>query len=572
MNKVIRVILPIFLALVIILCTAWYLFVYDRAFTIDILLSCARYSESQSNHKAATWFYNLAYSQADNDDSIAIELANQYKASGNYTKAEFTLVNAIADGGGADLYVALSKTYVEQDKLLDAVTMLNQISNKEVKKTLDSLRPKAPTVSPDAGLYREYISVTVQSEAPELYVTGDGSYPSTQNPDSNRIIELVDGVNTISAIAVDENGLVSPLSKFEFTVGGVIKEVQFVDEAVELEVRRILAMDNDQPVFTNQIWTILDFTMPKDATSYADLIHFSYLEKLVIENGLSTHIPYLKGLIGLKELTISDTAISNEDLATISALPELERLTLQNCNLSSIEHLDSAKKLVYLDLNNNVLRDISPLSQLNQLTELYLQHNAIVDLSALSGLDNITKLNVSSNALTTLSPITNLTKLSELDASTNTITSLGAIDNMSGLTILNLAHNHLTDVSALSDCIALSDLNISNNMLESVDCLSSLNNLLYVDFSFNKVTSLPKFTNSSLVSVNGANNAISNIDNLAALKQLNTVNMDYNPGLKSISALADCRNLVQVNVYGTKVTNVKALTDNGVIVNYNPVQ
>lgn len=572
MNKVIRVILPIFLALVIILCTAWYLFVYDRPFTIDALLSCARFLESQNNHKTATWFYNLAYSQADNDDSIAIELANQYKSSGNYTKAEYTLVNAIEDGGSADLYIALSKTYVEQDKLLDAVTMLNQISNKEIKKVIESMRPKAPTVSPDAGFYREYISVTVQAETPALYVTGNGIYPSTQNSASNHTIQLVDGVNTISAIAVDNNGLVSPLAKYEFTVGGVIKEVQFADEAVELEVRRILGMDQNEPVFTNQIWTILDFTMPKDATSYADLMHFSYLEKLVIEEGLSTHIPYLKGLIGLKELTISDTAISSEDLAVIAALPELQKVTLQNCNLSNIDPLAQAKKLVYLDLNNNIVRDISALAQMSQLTELHLQHNAIVDLSALSGLTTLSKLNVSSNALTSLSPITGLSKISELDASTNTITSMGNIGNMTGLTVLKLAHNTLTDVSALSNCVNLTELNISNNMLESVNCLGSLKELLYVDFSFNKVTSLPKLTDCSLVSVNGANNSITSIDNLAALKQLNTVNMDYNAGLKSISALADCRNLVQVNVYGTKVTSVKSLTDNGIIVNYNPVQ
>ena len=572
MNKIIRTILPIFLALVIILCTAWYLFVYDRPFTIDILLSCARHSESQGNHEIATWLYNLAYSQANDDDSIAIELADQYKASGNYTKAEYTLVNAIADGGGAELYIALSKTYVEQDKLLDAVTMLNQISNKEIKKTLESMRPKAPTVTPDAGFYRQYIPVTVKADTSMLYVTVDGSYPSTQNPDSNHTINLVDGINTISAIAVADNGLVSPLSKFEFTVGGVIKEVQFVDKAVELEVRRILSLSEDQPIFTNQIWTILDFVMPTDAASYADLLHFSYLEKLVIEDGIPTHIPYLKGLVGLKELKICDTGISSGDLAVISALPELEKLTLQNCNLSNIDPLTTAKKLRYLDLDNNILRNIDALSQMVQLTELYLQRNALVDLSALSSLTNITKLNVSANALTSLSPIAALSKLTDLDASTNTITSLENLSNLSSLTNLNLAHNHLTDISALSTCTALTELNVSNNMVESVDCIISLNNLMYVDFSFNKVKTLPKLVNSPLVSVNGANNQISNIDNLAALKQLNTVNMDYNASLKSITALADCRNLVQVNVYGTKVTNVTALTNNGIIVNYNPVQ
>ena len=572
MNKVIKVILPIFLALVIILCTAWYLFVYDRAFTIDMLLTGARYSESQGNHDLATWLYNLAYSQADDDDAIAIELAEQYKATGNYTKAEYTLVNAIADGGGAELYIALSKTYVEQDKLLDAVTMLNQISNKDIKKSLDAMRPKAPTVTPDAGFYREYISVTVRAETPSLYVTNDGTYPTTKSSVTNHTTNLVDGVNIISAVCIADNGLVSPLAKFEFTVGGVIKEVDFVDEAIEREVRRILAISEDKTVFTNQIWDILEFVMPEDATSYADMLHFAYLEKLEIEDGLSSHIPYLEGLVGLKELIISDTDVSSEDLSVIAALPVLERLTLQNCNLSNIDPLCEAKKLVNLDLNNNVIRDISALSSMSQLTELNLQHNAVTSLEDISGLVNLSKLNVSSNALTTLASISTLTKLTDLDASTNTIASIGSLGNLTQLQVLNLSHNHLTDISALSSCVNLTDLKVSNNQLESISCISALKKLMRIDFSFNKVTSLPSLDGSALATVNGANNAITNINNLAVLKNLNAVNMDYNPNLKSISALADCRNLIEVNVYGTKVTDVKDLTSKGIVVNYNPVQ
>ena len=56
MKKAIRIILPIILVLVIILCTVWYLFVYDKPFTIDVLLSWARQSEAKGNHEAAAWF------------------------------------------------------------------------------------------------------------------------------------------------------------------------------------------------------------------------------------------------------------------------------------------------------------------------------------------------------------------------------------------------------------------------------------------------------------------------------------------------------------------------------------
>ena len=151
MKKVLKVLLPILLSVAVIGCLIWYLFVYDREFSRDILLSQARYQESQGNHDVAAWFYDRAYDHANQDEDVAIELANQYKSIGNYTKAEFTLANAIADGGHAELYVALCKTYVEQDKLLDAVEMLDNISDANIKAQLDALRPAAPVSNYEDG-------------------------------------------------------------------------------------------------------------------------------------------------------------------------------------------------------------------------------------------------------------------------------------------------------------------------------------------------------------------------------------------------------------------------------------
>ena len=48
--------------------------------------------------------------------------------------------------------------------------------------------------------------------------------------------------------------------------------------------------------------------------------------------------------------------------------------------------------------------------------------------------------------------------------------------------------------------------------------------------------------------------------------------MDYNEDIESIDVLADCPVLIQVNVYGTKVKDVKKLTDQSIIVNYNPLE
>ena len=149
MKKAIRIILPLILILAILICTGWYLLIYDRSFTQEMLLYGARHFDSVGKHGISGWFYDIAYRQAGDHASVAIELAEQHKEDGNYTKAEYTLTKAIADGGSIELYIALSKTFVEQDKLLDAVNMLNNVTNPEIKAQLDTLRPQAPICSPD---------------------------------------------------------------------------------------------------------------------------------------------------------------------------------------------------------------------------------------------------------------------------------------------------------------------------------------------------------------------------------------------------------------------------------------
>ena len=164
MNRALKRLLPILLVIVIILSCVWYLFVYDRAFTRDFLLNQARYFEERGKHNIAAWLYSSAYMQTDENENVAIELADHFKSIGNYTKAEVTLTDAIADGGSAELYIALCKTYVEQNKLLDAVTMLDNISDPAIKAQLDELRPKLPQTSAEPGAYTQYITVTLSDK------------------------------------------------------------------------------------------------------------------------------------------------------------------------------------------------------------------------------------------------------------------------------------------------------------------------------------------------------------------------------------------------------------------------
>lgn len=573
MKKTIRIMLPIILSLTIILCVVWYLFVYDREFTRDVLLTCARFSEEQGHHSTAALFYDLAYSHSGDNDSVAIELADQYKASNNYTKAEYTLANAISDGGGTELYIALCKTYVEQDKLLDAVNMLNNIANAEVKAEIDALRPAAPAVDLTPGFYSTYISVNLHTDSGTLYATTNGEYPSATDLPYSEPLSLVEGENTVLALSVSDNGLVSPLSTFGYTIGGIIEEVAFTDPAIETSVRSILGIEADDLLFTNDLWSITEFTVPTDASSYSDLKYLSFLETLTIENGKSDELYYIAALEHLSSLQISDTTVSDDNLIMISELPKLTELALRNCNISSIEPLTPAVNLISLDLSNNTIRNLKALSSMSSLQELILKHNAVTDPSALSTLSALTKLDVSYNSLTSLAPISGLSNLTWLDASSNLIASADKLEKLTGLMYLSLANNKIADISNLAVCTTLTELDVSNNQISDILSLASLNGLIYFNFSHNQVAALPEWSDEcALVTIDGSNNLLENIDILGNMEALNNVFMDYNAELASVEALANCPVLIQVNVYGTKVTEVDSLTKQSVIVHYNPVQ
>lgn len=577
MNKAIRIIIPLVLILAIIICTGWYLFIYDRAFTRDILLYAARQLEENGKHNASTWFYNSAYKQAGNSESVAIELANQYKSIGNYTKAEYTLSKAIADGGGVDLYIALCKTFVEQDKLLDAVNMLNNVTNKDIKAQLDSLRPAAPTCTPNpstsGAFYTQYITVTISADKGTLYVSSNGEFPSTNKDEYKQGITLKDGENIIYAIAVAENGLVSPTAIFGFTVGGVIKEMDFADTSVEAAIREKLGVTADKFLFTNDLWTITDFTLPAEAENLSDLKHLAFVEKLTISNTVSGQLSNLAGLANIKELSITDMTVNADEIAFIGRLPNLQKLTLNNCSLSTISGLEFAKNLTYLDLGNNAIRDIAPLSKLVNLQTLTMKQNALNDLSALSTLNALTVLDVSFNNLTTISPIATITGLKSLDVSNNSLEEIANVQQLTNLEYLSIACNGISDVDPIAACVMLTKLDVSTNDISDISELSVLDKLETFNFSYNSVTKIPEWdADCALVNIDGSYNKIKTLEPLGGLKKLNNIYMDYNKDISSVKALANCPMLIQVNVYGTKVTQVGVLTTQSIVVNYDPTK
>lgn len=571
MNKPLKRILPILIGILIIASIIWYLFVYDRSFTQDMLLSQARLMDSRGNHTAAAWLYDLAYDYSGGDETVAIELARQFKERGNYTKAESTLASAIADGGTAELYIALCKTYVEQDKLLDAVTMLDNIADPTVRTEIQAQRPAAPTVSPEPGFYSQYITLAITPDLGQLYVTTDGSYPSITTP-SDGALTLMGGETVVYALTVDENGLVSPLSVFGYTVSGVIEQIDLSDPQLDAAVRVALSANSATQLYTNDLWGITALTLPEGAGDYTELSYLPYLQSLTITGSNANSLEGLGTLSNLTELVIRDSNLRTSDLQIIASLPNLEKLTLSNCGISSIVNLSAAKDLIYLDLSQNAIRDFSSLSFMAQLQHLNLSHNALTDLNAVSSLSSLLSLDVSYNSLTSVIPVAGCKALTQLNISNNVIASLSGIEALTALTDLNASFNTLTDLGHLTALTSLTSLDVSSNSLTDVSCLSSLNDLQHFYFSRNTVSTLPNWSKKSqLITIDGSYNAITQVDILSGFENLNYVLMDYNQ-ITSITSLSKCQNLIKVSVYGNAVTDAAVLADMGIIVNYNPLQ
>ncbi|MBQ6890190.1 MAG: leucine-rich repeat domain-containing protein [Oscillospiraceae bacterium] len=584
MKRALKILLPLVLIAVLIASAVWYLTVYDRDFTRDMLLNQARKSEASGYHKLGEWFYDLAYNFSSQDEDVAIELARQYEKDGNYTKAEYTLYQAISDGGSAKLYAERSRIFVAQDKLMDSVNMLDSISDSAIRAELNAMRPMVPSTNYDPSvLYNEYISIELSAPSGKIYATTDGSYPSLESGALTEPIPLSAGETVIYAVTVGENGLVSPLAVYSYTIGGIIEPVTFSDPAVEQSLRTQLGLVDRPYVYTDELWAVEEFTMPADATSYADLQYLPYLTKLTIENGISEELGYIAGLKAIQELHITDTTLSEKDFAAIATLPELTKLTLVNCGRPSIAPLSAAHNLEYLDYRYNSLQDLGPLVGCPNLKELYLSHNAIMDLSPLSGLTQLQVLEVSNNAISVIDPICILPSLEVLNVSANNISSLGNIGDLSQLRYLDCQNNNITALfadglpgspdSGLEKCLQLEHLNIANNNVLDILPLSALTKLTYLDFSHNQVPELPQFSKQlPLVTIDGSYNMLLSLEPLSGLPYLNNVFMDHNEEIETVEPLENCPMLVKVKVFGTKVTEVKFLTDMGIVVEYDPTQ
>lgn len=552
MKTFLKVILPLVLIVALLVAAGWY-FLYERPdLTASALIYWGDRFEAEGRHNRSIFCYSNAMKLQPQDDRIPRWLSSAYAADGNYTKAEYTLVSAItAIPNSVELYCALSRVYVAQDKLLDAENMLGRISSPQVKEQIDALRPLAPSVTPESGYYTDYINVTATANGGTVYLTTGTDFPSLSTDLYEGPFALEAGETNVTAISVGQNGLVSPVVYAGYNVGSVVEEVRLADTVVERCVREQLGKLPDEPLMSDELWEVQELVLPEGVTTMQDLPLFTGLLSLSLHESTSIDSAILLQLTTLRSLDVSGCIIPTAVLEAIGQLPDLTALNLQNCAIDSVNALVGLTKLEYLNLTNNTLSDLTALSSMTRLRELHLDNNPIFTINYLANCTSLEILSVESCGISRLAPLSGCDQLQELYASNNRIDYLDALEGCTGMRILDVSFNKVADISVLAGFPELVTFNGNNN----------------------RITAIPDLDENTfkLVQFNANYNQIEDISGLAGLMYLNYVRVDYNK-VKDVSCLKNNYSLVQIDAWDNPIDlePVPEMQALGIIVNYNP--
>lgn len=551
MKHALKIILPIILILALIIGACCFFLIARRDLTESIFVYWGEHFYEAGRYSRAVAFYKAAMHFAPKDADLAIRLADAYKKSGNYTKAEYTLVSAITQiPDSVQLYVALSKTYVEQDKLLDAETMLGRITNDAVRTQIDALRPAAPVIEPESGNYSEYIDVTVTGASGTVYAVCNSDFPASEQDVYTGPISLEAGESKIVALSVAENGLVSDAVYAGYTVGNVVEEVKLADAGMDAYVRELLGKTAGSTIMSDELWAVEELDLPDTVASLEDLPYFTGLHSLSLHHGTGLDLSVLSQLPTLRKLDLSGCTLSTAAMNTIVTLSELTSLNLSGCAVAEIDALIGLQKLETLDLSNNTVSDLTALSALLALREL----------------------NLTNNPITSLSNLKNCTELETLYAGQCAITRVAGLADHTKLKTLVLSGNKITDISALASCTAIETLDLSGNSISDISVVSGFKKLVDLNVSSNQITDLPQFdADTPLWHVDISHNQIESLAGLEGNLAVNFINADYNR-IKSVAKLESCIMLVRMNLWDNPVDadEVKQLQDIGILINYNP--
>ena len=520
---------------------------------------------AKGNVEKALAYYEKALDRVPDNSELCMLTAEWYAQIEDYTKAEQVLaagIRAMPDEG--ELYCKLSAVYVRQDKLLDASTMLDNITNETARAYVESLRPRTPEFLPAGGVYNEYFSaeILIHSDCYCFYSLGE-EYPSVNGSYYSAPIEIGDGVTEIKAIAVDEEGNVSSIARVSYEVRDVLQVAEFVDSAFSAAVYRTLEKEEGLLIISDEAAQVESLTITEQdgqLTSLEDLHWTPNLKSLHLDGQSGLDWSQLSQLTGLEELSLTNCDISTQDLEVICDLSTLRSLDLTGNRIAGLTEITRLPALRELNVSMNSISSVEVLGGMVALTSLTISENAVADISALKNLPNLTYFDAKDNLINDLSVFQGNTEIQYLDFTRCPVWDLTPLAGCTGLETLNLDFCSVEDISALAGCTALKELYMSNNIVSDLTPLAELAALEVLDLSTNYLAELPDLSGmSGLREAYLSYNSISEVTPFVGLPALEVLDLDYNL-LTSVAELAGCPNLSALYCFGNEVTDQNSLS------------
>jgi len=185
----------------------------------------------------------------------------------------------------------------------------------------------------------------------------------------------------------------------------------------------------------------------------------------------------------LRHLSLKDLPLIQSDLEPMKSWEKIERLTLTEIPLDSLDFLPSGSNLWILDLNNTGLTDINALANKTNLVNLFLNDNDIQDIRSLSNLTKLKGLFLAGNQITDITPLENLLDLEQLNISDNVIEDISPLSTLKKLGILHIEYNNIKTLAPLASLEQLKYFHANHTGLEDITAIRNMKHLedLYLD-------------------------------------------------------------------------------------------
>ena len=171
----------------------------------------------------------------------------------------------------------------------------------------------------------------------------------------------------------------------------------------------------DKPTPSIQIKT-LDFLSPLKQLQKLE-INIAGYDLFVID------IKALAKLTKLRTLILDDLTEIKSSLSMFESLPNLQELTIKNCDIDSIYFCEYLPKLKALNVSGNNIKELENITNCKCLESFDCSDNKIKSIQNLSKLPKLKELNISDNKIHDISGIEKLSNLSILNVNDNFIST-----------------------------------------------------------------------------------------------------------------------------------------------------